>query len=668
MQSALLDEKVILVRKGQKDYIGERIGQLTVLEELEPHVTPNGTKQRIVKCRCSCGNTFMTRLTGAIKKQKCRKCLDIDRRSDITGKRFGKLLVLSMAEDYYSPSGHRLSRCNCLCDCGNTTVVNMSSLVSGKTRSCGCLQNTKGLLQEKQELVDKYDFEKNAAIGVDFGSLTARSSKKVWWKCDVCGNSWFATIASQNDTIKHGCPYCARERVAQKNAEKRKSIRGLRIVDRRESNEKRITSESVIKSHGIASGYFKTKASKIGSLTECYPDLIKEWDYEKNDIDPSDIPSKSNLRVWWKCSEGHEWQATIANRTYNNSGCPRCRYEDGSSFCEQAVYYYVKKAFPDAVNGDMHLDTELDIFIPSINTAIEYDGEAWHNSTRRIKNDIRKNDLCKKAGIRIIRIREPKLPEIDNCISFVREDSISSHSLDSVISDLLRYLGKSDLIIDTDSESGRILAQYAAKKHDNSLAVCFPEIAKEWHPTKNGGLTPDKINKASRRTVWWLGDCGHEWKMMVNERTRQTVEGRNGKLIKARGCPYCASKQILIGFNDLQTKYPDIAAEWHPTKNGSLKPSEVMPGSNKKVWWLGKCGHEWQATPDKRVYGSGQCPICFKEKRSPAVVCVETGIIYESGADAVRSTGKKNPRTIYRNCRQESKSAYGYHWRFLRDD
>lgn len=56
-----------------------------------------------------------------------------------------------------------------------------------------------------------------------------------------------------------------------------------------------------------------------------------------------------------------------------------------------------------------------------------------------------------------------------------------------------------------------------------------------------------------------------------------------------------------------------VAKEWHPTKNGSLKPEDVGPNSNKKVWWIGKCGHEWQATPNQRNAGRG-CPYCTNRK------------------------------------------------------
>lgn len=554
--------------KESYDFIGKRIGQLLVLDELDPHITPNGSKQRIIKCQCDCGKIFTTRLSSAKKNQKCRDCLDKDRRVDITGKRFGKLVVLSMADDYISPAGHRLSRCKCMCDCGNTVIVIMSSLVTGKTQSCGCLSNTAGLLKDYPDLAAKYDFEKNKEIGLNFDTITARSSDKAWWKCSKCGNSWFATIASQNDKIEHGCPYCSGRLV----------IKG------------------------------KT------DLLTLFPDIAKEWNYEKNgDLQPDSIASKSNTKVWWKCSEGHEWKAAVGNRTHNQSGCPRCNIENVNSFCEQAVFYYIRKAFPDAINSDQHLGIELDIFIPSIKTAIEYDGEAWHNSERRLKNDEKKNVVCKESGIRLIRIREPRLPGIDTCDVIIRSDSTTNESLNQAIKQLLYLLGSSTSNVNIDADGGIILDQYAKKKYENSLAYCFPDIAAELHPTKNGGLTPDRISKASRREVWWLGKCGHEWPAKVSDRTRPVTIDNNGRKKKPYGCPYCSGRRVLAGFNDLQTKFPKIAAEWHPTKNGDLKPIDISPGSHKMVWWQCQCGNEWQASPNKRCNGRSQCQVCHRD-------------------------------------------------------
>ena len=58
-----------------------------------------------------------------------------------------------------------------------------------------------------------------------------------------------------------------------------------------------------------------------GKALKDYPDLLKEWDYEQNsNINPFELPSQSNKRVWWKCSVcGHEWQASIQRKNWRLS-------------------------------------------------------------------------------------------------------------------------------------------------------------------------------------------------------------------------------------------------------------------------------------------------------------------------------------------------------------
>ena len=72
--------------------------------------------------------------------------------------------------------------------------------------------------------------------------------------------------------------------------------------------------------------------------------------------------------------------------------------------------------------------------------------------------------------------------------------------------------------------------------------------------------------------------------------------------------------KLIVGQNDLATVNPNLAVEWHPTKNGPLLPSQVTYGSSKKVWWLGKCGHEWEAVISKRSGRGDGCPLCRKSR------------------------------------------------------
>lgn len=142
---------------------------------------------------------------------------------------------------------------------------------------------------------------------------------------------------------------------------------------------------------------------------------------------------------------------------------------------------------------------------------------------------------------------------------------------------------------------------------ETDLATLYPAIAAEWHPTKNGDLTPDQVTPKSNKKVWWQCDVGHEYQSTIDNR-----------VLIGRGCPYCTNQKVLVGYNDLATTMPDIAAEWHPTLNGDLTPEMVTKGSNRKVWWLCKEGHPYQASVANRTaFKDAGCPYCAGRKAWP---------------------------------------------------
>lgn len=134
----------------------------------------------------------------------------------------------------------------------------------------------------------------------------------------------------------------------------------------------------------------------------------------------------------------------------------------------------------------------------------------------------------------------------------------------------------------------------------NNLLVSDPKIAKEWHPTKNGDFYPTNFTSFSGKKMWWKCPHGddHEWKTAINNRT-----------VNKRKCPFCANQKISKT-NNLLINHPEIAKDWHPTKNGDLRPEQFTAGSSKLFWW--KCpkvnDHEWKASiNDRRFTG---CPKC----------------------------------------------------------
>jgi len=132
-------------------------------------------------------------------------------------------------------------------------------------------------------------------------------------------------------------------------------------------------------------------------------------------------------------------------------------------------------------------------------------------------------------------------------------------------------------------------AQLATKEHN--LQIINPSLVKEWHPAKNGTLTPTDVTPVSGKKVWWICDKGHEWEAAISNRT-------NGG-----GCPYCSGRKPCKD-NCLQTVNPSLAKEWHPSKNGSLTPRDVVSHSTKRVWWICNRGHEWEAVVNNRSNGT----------------------------------------------------------------
>lgn len=279
-------------------------------------------------------------------------------------------------------------------------------------------EKEQSLLKNYPNIAKEWNYEKNGKLRPEFVSYG--SSKKVWWKCSK-GHEYEAIIHSR--TAGAGCPFCANQKVLK--------------------------------------GY--------NDLESTYPNIAKEWNYEKNGkLRPKFVSYGSQKKVWWKCSEGHEWEATVYGRTIRGHNCLFC------------------------------------------------------------------------TGQKAIK-------------------------------------GKNDLL------------------------TVNPELAKEWNYEKNGDLKPENFMPNSHKKVWWKCSKGHEYEAIIGDRNI------------GNGCPFCANQKLLVGYNDLMTKNPELAKEWNYEKNGNLKPSDFFPNTNKKVWWkCPYCNCEWQlAIVDmtKRKYKCSKCKI-----------------------------------------------------------
>ena len=407
-----------------------------------------------------------------------------------------------------------------------------------------CIKN------DRQDLLKEWDYIKNN--GIKPADVCYGTSKKFWW-IGECGHSYYASL-NRRTANKTGCPYCC------------------------ESHAKLLVG--------------------FNDLATTNPDLLSSWDYEKNgELLPSMVMKGQHLKVWWRGECGHSWHAAIYHRV-QGKGCPICRKELKTSFPEQAIYYYVCKMFPDAENANISVlhGKELDIYIPSLNAGIEFDGKTWHLDKAK---DEKKNQLCAAKKIHLYRIRDIECPSLqpNPYVHIIDFESYNDESLKKALKNLGKELDV-NFEIDLEGERTTIFNNYIVKRRENSLAAKYPKLIKEWDYEKNGDLTPEMVTPMSGKKVWWKCDKGHEWASLIHARA------------KGSACPYCNGSRLLKGHNDLATKSPEILKNWNYEKN-YIQPDEVTATSSRKVWWrCPTCGNDYLTSVRNKVMFPNSCPYC----------------------------------------------------------
>ena len=344
------------------------------------------------------------------------------------------------------------------------------------------------LRTDQRALLGQWDHQKNLPLLPE--SISYGSKQLVWWKCEK-GHSWQAAVTTR--TANHsGCPYCSHQRAWPGESD----------------------------------------------LQTLYPELMREWDFEKNgDLLPDQLLPGSSRKVWWKCAHGHSWQAIIKSRV-QGAGCPVCT--------NRAI-----------------LAEENSLAVTHPKVAGQWDAHKNHSLTAR--------DVVAGSHRK------------------VWWKCAQGHSW------------QASIVSRAHSGAGcPVCAGKVVVPGENDLASQFPQVAREWNTAKNAPLTAQQVSAYSNLRVWWVCALGHEWKAAIAARTHNTT-----------GCPYCAGRLVLAGFNDLQSCFPEIAMQWHPTLNGSLTPDAVTYGSKKKVWWKCPEGHVWRAVVYSRT-GAKKCgcPVC----------------------------------------------------------
>ncbi len=309
------------------------------------------------------------------------------------------------------------------------------------------------------------------------------------------------------------------------------------------------------------------------SLEYFNPELAKQWHPKKNgDLKPTDVTVSSNKKAWWylpyddPVTGKHydfEWEAIISKRSTKGGGCP---FLSGQSVWPSFNDLASKR--PDAA-------------------------KMWHPKKN---GDLKSTEVTLKSEIRIWWYLPYDDPVKGTHFDFEWE---------SRICDVTDY-----------KNSCPYLSGQAIWPGYNDLASNRPKVAKQWHPKKNGDLKPTDVTVSSNKKVWWylLYDdpatgkhFDFEWEAVVADRD-----------INGLDCPYITGHKVWTGFNDLMSRKPEKAKEWHPTKNGDLRPSEVRYSSGLKVWWYlpyddpdtgNHYDFEWKSSINSRTSKNLMCPF-----------------------------------------------------------
>ena len=145
-------------------------------------------------------------------------------------------------------------------------------------------------------------------------------------------------------------------------------------------------------------------------------------------------------------------------------------------------------------------------------------------------------------------------------------------------------------------------------KNNSNLIDRFPDLLAEWDYENNNANNID-VNTVTygshKLAAWKCIAYKHEYMMVVKER------------VNGQGCPFCANKKVLRGFNDFMSKYPEIVRnEWDWINNDAdeIKPDCITAGTCRQVYFRCEdCKGSYKMAVNVKTAGNG-CPYCSNHR------------------------------------------------------
>ena len=340
------------------------------------------------------------------------------------------------------------------------------------------------------------------------------------------------------------------------------------------------------------------------SLLDDNPKLSKEWHPNLNDdLGPENFGPTSKYEAWWICPEGHEYQGIIAVRNVHGSNCGYC---SGKKLVKGKNDF--ASLHPEtAKEWDWDLNNQLgpDEVFGQSNTKYWWrcskDPEhVWMASPAK-RHIGRGCPICGlsnfKVGVNDILSARPDFAEEWSPKNEKKPSEVPIFAIE-------KYLWNGSCGHEwTQSPKSRargfgctVCTGKEVLEGANDLASQFPDSARFFDEEKNG-VSATAMLATSPKKVWWFCEQGHEYPMVVVNKTRKSL-----------GCPVCSNKVTQTGVNDITSSSPEIARIWDYDRN-SLDPKKIGPGSHLKAWWKCPKGHDsYEATVRSRNFFG--CPYC----------------------------------------------------------